>query len=58
MINEKDFNQVYLKIASHYSSSAVGESKHGLCPKCRVKAEIEVRDFIKHSQYFTELKPF
>ncbi len=46
------------KISVNIDLNSVGQSKDELCESCRIKAEIELRDFINSSKYFKELSPF
>ncbi len=58
-INPDEYKaELYVKINNKFVNYSVGKSRGGLCIECRTKAEIELREFLKSSKYFTELDPF
>ncbi len=54
--HKKESDRFYLGL--NINAYRLGKSKEKLCEDCRIKAQIELRDFINSSKYFKELSPF
>ncbi len=55
---EGDSLYLEIEIMSIQGMISVGVTNYSLCESCRIKAQIELRDFINSSKYFKELSPF